>query len=84
MCKALRGTELNSGSVQVKYILIIQCNKIKMFLVNSWTVTVTSTTAFSCKDSSRAFVNVLILGSTKAAECSEDGFNFGCPKLRPL
>lgn len=56
----------------------------KMFLVKSQTVTVTSTTAFNCKDTSRAFVNVLIQSNTKAAECSEDGFDFGFPELRPL
>lgn len=55
-----------------------------MFLVKSQTVTVTSTTAFNCKDTSRAFVNVLIQSNTKAAECSEDGFDFGFPELRPL
>lgn len=56
----------------------------KMFLVKSQALTVTSTIAFDCKDSSRAFVTVLIRGNTKAAEYSEDGFNFGCSELRPL
>lgn len=56
----------------------------KMFLVKSQTVTVISTMAFNCKDTSRAFVNVLIQSNTKVAECGEDGFDFGCPELRLL
>lgn len=55
-----------------------------MFLVKSQTLTVTSTVVFDCEDSSRAFVNVLIQVYTKAAGCSEDGFNFGCSEMRPL
>lgn len=56
MCKALRGTELNSGSVQVKYVSFTQCSK-KRFLLKNRTVTVIHVT-FDCKDSGRAFVNV--------------------------
>lgn len=83
MCKALRGTELNSGSVQVKYVSFTQYSK-KRFLLKNQTVTVTGAVTFDCKDSGRAFVNVSIQGDRKATECSEKMYNSACQELRPL
>lgn len=82
MCTALWGTELNSGSVQVKYFFIYSMQQAKnVFSENSDCAT--SITAFDCNDIRRIFMN-FILGDMKPAMHRKDEFNFICPKQRLL
>lgn len=80
MCKALRGTELNSGSVQVKYVLIYSMQQNENVFSEKSDCNCHQYCCLGFKDSGRAFEGVPFLGNTKATECSEDGFNFGCPE----